>query len=177
MSRAKGSNMHHMRTWVIRNGGDAAWEAVVTAMAPEDEAELRALVPVGWYSLALQHRLLATLEQNFGPSSVEHIGAYEAEQDLTVVHRLFLRLANPVFVMQKARDYWGRFYTSGEWTVTPESRTSAVATLENLDPWDDRFARYLTAYVRRMWQLVGAKDVEVSSRVDRGTLHLRGRWR
>ncbi len=177
MSRAKGSNMHHMRTWLTRSRGEHAWESLLATMDPEDQAELRALLPVGWYELALQHRLLAALERTYGPMTVQRIGAYEAEQDLTVVHRMFLSLANPTFVMKKAGDYWSRFYTSGEWTVTPKSRTSTTAILKGLEPWDDQFGLYLTAYVKRMWELVGAKDVKVESRSEGGVLYLSGHWR
>lgn len=177
MNRAKGSNMHHMRTWVVRTHGRAAWDEVLERMPDEDGAELRGLVPVGWYSLALQHRLLSTLSEAYGPGTVDRIGAYEAEQDLTVVHRLFLRLANPVFVMEKAGEYWSRFYTTGTWTVVAESKRSARASLVGVDPWDDQFGSYLTAYVKRMWELVGAKDVRIDGRVVPGGLHIRGQWR
>ena len=38
---AKGSNMHHMRTWVVRLHGDEGWERVVAALGPEDAATVR----------------------------------------------------------------------------------------------------------------------------------------
>ncbi|MEM9861590.1 MAG: hypothetical protein AAF938_08250 [Myxococcota bacterium] len=171
--------MHHMRTWVTRTYGDDAWHELLHSMVTPDRRELEALVPVGWYPLALQHRLLRAIDRHVGRDDgalVDTIGEYEADQDLTVVHRLFLRLANPAFVLEKAGDYWSRFYTAGRWEVQRESPTSARARLSDVEPWDPIFGRYLKAYIHRMWVLVGAKEVHIDSRDMGDGLRLIGRW-
>ena len=120
MGRAKGSNMHHMRTWVVANHGRPAWTSLLESMSIEDRLELLGLVPIGWYELALQHRLLRSIDDYFGHGDgalIDVIGAYEADQDLKVIHRLFLSLANPAYVLEKSGDYWSRFYDTGQWTV------------------------------------------------------------
>jgi len=180
VGRAKGSNMHHMRTFVERRVGPSAWESVIEAMTEEDREVLRSLVPVGWYDLGLQHRVLRCVDERIGTGDgalVDEVARYEAEQDLTVVHRLFLRFANPAFVLEKAGEYWGRFYDTGRWTVRRESPRAASAVLEGVVPFDALFARYLHEYVRRMWELVGAKDVVVTRRVVDDAVHLRGHWK
>lgn len=171
--------MHHMRTWVVRREGTEGWEGLLATMSDADEAELLSLVPVGWYDLALQHRLLRAIDAHFGRGDgalIDAIGVYEAEQDLTVVHRMFLRLANPAFVLEKAGDYWGRFYTTGRWVVTRESPRSAHGRLDRVDPWDPLFGRYLSAYIERMWVLVGARDVSVTCEIEPNGMQIRGSW-
>ena len=171
--------MHHMRTFVRRSFGDAAWRSVLSSMSAEDAADLGGLVPVGWYPLALQHRLLKAIDAELGDGGgelIKRIGCYEAQQDLTVVHRLFLKMANPGFVLQQAGRYWGRFYDSGEWEVDRVSSTEAKGVLRGLDPFDASMADYLRAYIGEMWVLMGAKAVQVKTQVRGGDIHLSGRW-
>lgn len=171
--------MHHMRTWVSRRGA-TDWETLIATMPPEDQDVLRALVPVGWYDLGLQHRLLRQIDQHFGRGDgalVDEIGVFEADQDLTVVHRLFLRLANPAFVLEKSGEYWSRFYDTGRWTIERRGRTGARGVLSEVEPFDPLFGRYLTAYIRRMWELVGARDLQVDSRIEGTRVILLGSWR
>lgn len=163
---AKGSNMHHMRTFVLREHGADGWERVLGALAPDEAAAVRAVLPVAWYPLATQHLLLRTIDRTLGAGDGELarvIGRYEADQDLTIVHRLFLRMANPAFVLEKAGDYWSRFYEAGTWTVTRgDGGTSARGELREVEPTDELFCLYLEAYVMRMFELVGAKEVRGS---------------
>lgn len=171
--------MHHMRTWVERTHGPDAWIPLLESMATSDEAELRGLVAVGWYDLALQHRLLRQIDQHLGVGDgalADVIGAFEAEQDLTVIHRLFLRLASPAFVLEKAMDYWRRFYDTGHWEVRRAGPTSASGTLTGCEPLDPLFERYLCSYIRRMWELVGARSPEVRSENESGHLVFHGTW-
>ena len=160
---AKSSNMHHMRTWVVRLHGDEGWERVVAALGPEDAATVRSVVSVAWYPFSTQHALLRTIDRVLGTGEGELarvIGRYEADQDLTIVHRIFLRMANPAFVLEKAGDYWSRFYEAGTWIVTRgEGGTSARGELRDIEPVDQLFCLYLEAYIFRMFELVGAKNV------------------
>ena len=112
---------------------------------------------------------------------VDVIGAYEAEQDLTVIHRIFLRMANPSFVLEKASDYWRRFYDVGTWRVTRRGKAGAIGILEGVDNLNPTFARYLHAYVQRMWQLVGARQLRSRYQILHGKdgktkLRIEGAW-
>lgn len=179
VGRAKGSNMHHMRTWVERTCGPDEWVTLIESMATRDEAELRGLVAVGWYDLALQHRLLRQIDKHFGVGDgalAGVIGAFEAEQDLTVIHRMFLRLASPAFVLEKAMDYWSRFYDTGHWEVRRTGPKSAVGTLTGCEPLDPLLEPYLCAYICRMWELVGAHSPQVRSENQSGRLFFHGSW-
>ncbi|MFK8004376.1 MAG: hypothetical protein AB8H86_32720 [Polyangiales bacterium] len=180
MGRAKGSNMHHMRTWVVANHGRPAWTSLLESMSTEDRLELLGLVPVGWYELALQHRLLRSIDDFFGTgdgSLIDVIGVFEANQDLKRIHRLFLSLANPAYVLEKSGDYWSRFYDTGEWTVVRLSPNSARGRLTGVEPFTDEFCRYLSAYIGQMWVLVGAKHLTQETTIERSGFTIVGRWR
>ncbi len=172
--------MHHMRSYVQAFFGKDAWPTVLSAMSDEDASAVRHVLPVGWYPLELQYRLIHTIDATCGKGDgglVEPIGRHEAQQDLTVVHRLFLRMANPGFVLEQAGRYWGRFYTSGAWTVQRRSSTSASACLTGLDPFDPCMCDYLEAYLEEMWRLMGVEVSNSRAWIDRQDIHFEGAWR
>ncbi len=109
--------------------------------------------------------------------SVGTIWRFSIDSCARSTRTFILRLANPAFVLEKAGDYWNRFYDVGVWDVHRESKSRAVARLDGVTPFDPLFARYLTAYIIRMWELVGAKDLDVESRLEGECFHIRGSWR
>ena len=159
MSKAKGTNMLHMRSFVERTYGAAPWQSVLAALTDADRAVVSTLTPAGWFDLDTQHRLLRCIDRTIGNgdlSLVPVIGRYEADQDLSTVHRLFVRFTSPAYVLQKSGEYWRRFYDTGTWKV---ERGNGTATGHLLDfmVLDDAFCKYLTAYMLRMFQLAGAR--------------------
>lgn len=159
-SKAKGMNLLHMRNWVLQRYGETGWQRVVRALAPPDATVVASLVPVGWYDLSLQHRLVRTIDHTLGDGDlrlVPSIGRYEADQDLTRIHRLFLRLATPGFVLEKAGNYWSRLYDGGEWEVVRDTPNSARGVLRGLAPPDPAFCVYLWAYIEKMFRLTGVQ--------------------
>lgn len=172
--------MHHMRSFVQQEFGNEGWRTVLNAVGPADAGELGGLLPVGWYSLGLQHRLLRTIDDTLGSGDaalVTRIGQYEAQQDLTVVHRLFLRMANPGFVLQQVGRYWGRFYKCGTWEVERQSSKQASGRLRDVDPFDPLMADYLHAYIREMWTLMGVTMERSRCRVEQNVIYLDATWR
>jgi hypothetical protein len=119
---------------------------------------------VAWYPDDLYGELLHALESTVGKGDatlLDRAGAYAAEYDLTRIHRVLFRLANPAYVLEKSMEIWGRFFDTGHWRVTRPSATSADGTLNDFALVDRAVCTYLTAYLRHLFELVGAKSVEV----------------
>ncbi len=164
--RTKGINLLNAKKFVLTRYGEPSWAAVLATLAEEEAAIIDDALVVGWYDMALLPRLFRAIEETEGESDrriFEHLGTYSAERDLTTTNRLFLRMANPAYVLEKAGEYWHRFHDVGRWTVTRTATGGAKATLEDFIV-DAPFCRMLTAYIRRMFELVGAKAVHVEHR-------------
>ena len=180
MTEARGSNLHHMRSYVQSQFGGASWTKVLEGMRSDDASVLRGLIPIGWYALELQYRLVRAIDDTLGRGDgalISDIGRYEAQQDLTVVHRLFLRMANPGFVLEQSGRYWSRFYKSGRWEVERHSSTSASARLLELRPFDGLMADYLGSYIREMWTLMKAEVLSMETTAVGDVIELEGNWR
>lgn len=164
MAKAKGTNLLHMRTFVRERFGSDAWSRVLAELEPDAREELGGLVAVGWYDLPLQVELLRAIDRVLGKgdtSLISDIGEFEANQDLTRIHKLFMKFATPAYVLEKARDYWARFYDTGTWEVTRHAGRSASGTLRGLGVVDRTFCVYLQAYIYRMFLLSGAADGQI----------------
>ena len=182
MPKAKGTNMLHMRSFVERTYGSSEWQRVVDALSDSDRAIVSQLTPMGWYELATQHRLLRAIDGTLGKGDlglVPVVGRYEADQDLSKIHRLFVKFTSPAYVLEKSGEYWRRFYDTGRWIVKRGEGT-ATGSLFDFGIVDGAFCTYLMAYIYRMFQLAGAREgslehTECRARAGRACVFV-GRW-
>jgi len=183
-AKTKGVGFVNVRAFAEeRFGGAPAWVAVREQLVSADRRELDAVLPIGWYSLALYARLIRAVDQVHGYgdlSLVVQLGRFEAERDLTTIQRLFLRLANPAFMLEKTGDYWRRFHDSGHWTIEREGDMRVRAFIDDWGVADVALCRELVGYVSRLWELVGAKNPRMDHIRCRGRGDARceflGRW-
>jgi hypothetical protein len=182
-AKTKGVGFANVRTFAMeRFGGQPGWDAVLQNLPEGDQEELRSVIPVGWYSLAMYARVIRALDKVHGRGDLalmKDLGRYEAEHDLKTIHRVFLRFTNPAFIVEKTSEYWRRFHDSGTWNVTRDDHgVSAV-----LDGWgciDTALCRELVAYLTRVLELAGAKNVILEHPKCRGRADpqciFKGRW-
>lgn len=161
-AKTKGVGFTNVKAFVLERFGDRAWKDLLNALPAEDRTELESIVSVGWYSLALYARLINQIEQRHGKGDfalVEQLGAFEAEHDLTTIHRVFLRMANPAFILEQMGNYWKRFHDTGEWEITRLTDKRAIAHLRGWGHVDTALCRELAGYMRRSFELAGASNV------------------
>jgi hypothetical protein len=163
MARIKGTNLAHVRDFVERELGAEAAERMRRSLGPETGQAYDSFIASSWYPeqvfVDLLHALDGTLGQGDGGALLQRAGAYGAEFDVTKIHRVLFRLANPGFVLEKSMNIWHRFYDSGVWRITRPSDTSADGLLEGWGIVDAVSCEYLRAYLQRMFELVGATGV------------------
>lgn len=157
MTTVKGSNICLVRDFAEKHG-PAVWADVRVRLSEAERAQVESVIASGRYPLALQHRVFAALEAALPDSDdvIETFATFVAEHDLTRIHRLFLRLRNPAYTLEKSAEYWSRFYDAGSWNVTRQSSHQARGELSGIVETDPIFCRFLTAYITRMFQLAGA---------------------
>jgi hypothetical protein len=158
VTTVKGSNIYLVRCFAEKHG-PTVWADVRARLSEAERAQVESVIASGWYPLALQHRVFAALEAalpDSGGDLIETFATFVAEHDLTRIHRLFLRLRNPGYALEKSAEYWSRFYDAGSWNVTRQSSYQARGELSGIVETDPIFCRFLTAYITRMFQLAGA---------------------
>jgi len=160
---SKGTIVLHAQSFVVGRFGDAGWQAVLDRLPAGDRETFKAILPITWYPHEVDVRLFGAMVEVLGNGDRQvlvDLGHFEAEQDLRRIHRMFLRFANPAYVLEKASDYWSRFHNTGRWIVE-RKENGASGTLLDFDPPDELHCIYLGAYILRMFELVGGRQVRV----------------
>lgn len=167
MAGIKGRVILNAPDFIVARDGTEGWRRVLDRLAPEDREALASMIPAGWYDMSLNDHVNRAIVEAVSAGTMdamESLGRYSAAADLKTIHRLFLRMANPAFVLERAAEFWGRYQDSGVWTVVRESDTRVSATLQGWGSKDEATCVRLGAYVRRLFELVGAKNVWVERR-------------
>ena len=166
----KGRVILNARDFVLARDGNEGWRRVLDVLAPEDRDALASMVPVGWYDIRLNDRVNRAIVDGVGAGRtdvMQALGGYAAGTDLKTIHRLFLRMANPAFVLERLAEFWGRYQDSGVWTVVRTPPNRVHATLAGWGSEDEATCVRLASYTRRLFELVGAKDVYLERRACR----------
>jgi predicted hydrocarbon binding protein len=162
MARTKGTCFVALKSFITRRFGYDDWRRYLSLLEPKDRRLAEMPSAKEWYDLEAWFRALHVLADNFGDSPKEVVlefGRHEAERDLSGIQRLFLRLANPAFVLEKAGEYWKNFCDFGEWKIE-RVENGARAELAGVPLLDELYCTELLGYLGRMMELVGAKNVK-----------------
>jgi uncharacterized protein (TIGR02265 family) len=168
MADVKGIVVLNARDYVASVVGAQAWDAILDRLPAPDRDVIAAMVPVGWYDVRLYDRVCRAVAESLAPelslspdSVMVAVGRYAAEHDLKTIHRLFLRVANPAYVLERAADFWRRYQNSGVWSIERESPTRVRATLRGWGSEDELTCVRLAAYTERLFELVGARHASM----------------
>ena len=164
MAKIKGSFFTALKAFIQDRFSQDGWSRFVEAMPEKERIQFEMPVSGKWYDLELAHASLRALVEVLGDGSEElaaDFGRFDAERDLTGVQRFFLRMANPAYTIEKAGEYWNRFCDFGEWKIERRGKSEAAATLSGVPLVEKLYCRQLGVYLVRMFELVGAKDIQV----------------
>jgi predicted hydrocarbon binding protein len=164
MARTKGSAFVALKSFVTRRFGYEGWKRYLGRIEPRERRDIEMPSAKEWYDLNVWVGSLQVLKDVFGeelPEVVFEFGRHEAERDLSTWQRLFLRMANPAYVIEKATEYWRKFCDFGRWEVERKGNNAAVATLTGVPVADALYCEELTGYLKHLFELVGAKNVKV----------------
>jgi predicted hydrocarbon binding protein len=164
-ARIRGRVLSNAQRFVVDQFGEDGWKAVLDHLPNADAETLAGVVSVGWYDIGLYDRVHEAIHAVLGARDarvMDRLGRYCAEHDLTTVHRVFFRMANPAFLIEKHADYWRRYQDTGDWTIVRERDTRVRATLSGWGSRSEASCSRLAAYVGRMVELIGQKNVRVT---------------
>jgi predicted hydrocarbon binding protein len=173
VAKTKGINFVNLRAFTLDRFGLEGWVDVQAELSAEDRSEIESALSIGWYPLALYARALNALDRVHGTGNLQlvaQLGKYVAERDLTTIHRAFLRMASPSFLLEQSAEYWSRYYDTGKWTIERLSSTRVRGSLEGWGCVDSALCREVSGYLAKAFELVGARNV----RIDHTQCRVRG---
>lgn len=140
-----------------------AWTQVLGRLGPADREVADSAMATSWYALEAYVHLIRAVADVLGEGDlrvVQELGRYEAEQDLTIVHRIFLKLLHPATLAEKTAEYWSRFHDTGAWTATRKTNGYQMI-LRGWGVVDEALCAELVAYLTRLLELIGVKEPRV----------------
>ncbi|MBW1807645.1 MAG: 4-vinyl reductase [Deltaproteobacteria bacterium] len=164
MARVKGTFFIALKSFIRARYGNQGWKRLIESLPEKDRVQVEMSVSMGWFDLDLIVQALHVLVEVLGGRDKQlayEFGRFDAEQDLTKIQRLFLRMANPAYVIEKAGQYWSRFCDFGEWQIERQGKNQASASLVKCSIADELYCLELSGYLNRLFEMVGAKNLQV----------------
>lgn len=164
--KMKGIGFANVKSYVENRQPKGMWQRVLDSIDPEKASEIDTSIAVGWYEVALFATLLRAVDEVCGNGDLalmREIGAYEADQDMNRVLRIFLRVLSPSHIFTAEAHLWRHFQDTGAWSWT-KVPGGVDATLAG---WviDDALLEELAGYLARMLEFTGGRHVTVRYRI------------
>jgi DNA-binding CsgD family transcriptional regulator len=138
--------------------GESAWEAVLSRLSAEDREMVTAADPGAWYDVRLTERVMNAFAQQFKAeeSLLMDVGRFDADRELSGVHRWFLRLMRPSFAIRHMNVYWRRSHDTGTWRSWQQG-SQVSAELRDWVIVNRTMCFTLLGYLGRMLELFGGR--------------------
>lgn len=173
MGRAKGSIFVYTRELVQQRLGTDGWARASRAFEPETAAFFDGvLLASSWYPVVHWNALVGVVLPMLGGGpneAMRDLASHIAQQDLSSVYKLVMKLGSPEFLLRRTGQLWSRYYDTG--ALTPEElgerqwKLTLTAPLAK-DAAPDGFTcgPGVTAWVGSGLQLSGTKARVVETR-------------
>jgi hypothetical protein len=135
MGHTKAVHLKSLKKYIVAQGGDAAWEQLLARLSAEDRAAASKPVLVHeWIEYAFWWRLLKATDQVLGTGDlavVRAIGAFDAQENLSTIYKVFLTMLKPEFMLARSQFIWRQYYDSGVLTVAQGGPNRAEVHLKD----------------------------------------------
>lgn len=163
MTLVNGIKIINVRLFVLDRFGATGWARLAGSLGEDARAILDATDPVGWYEVELSERLNHQLWALFDDDSyrlMRELGRFEADRELSTMHRWVAPLVEPAEAIHNLNVYWRRSNDSGRWSTRIEG-TEVTAAISEWDARDEAACYRVLGYLSRTLQVLGG-HVEAS---------------
>ncbi len=163
----KGNVLLARLKYVRETGGEAALQAILYRLPPEDAKVLQGWVlPITWYPLDLCLRLDDAIARVMSPHDRKGVflamGRASADANLSGPHRPFVREGDPHFLLQAAPQIYAAYYAVGRRSYERTGPTSGVLTTHDAENVTETDCLTVVGWHVRAIELCGGKDVRVT---------------
>jgi hypothetical protein len=148
-----------------RELGESAVERIIERLPEELREKVRygAVLGGGWIPIAwlrLMHKAVRE-EANAGPELPRRFGRSAAKANFTTVHRAFLRVLSPEFVLSRASRIFGQYVQKGEMRIVESRPGMARAVFSGCAGYDHNIWEATIGQCEGVLELCGAKNIRM----------------
>ena len=170
--QVRGSVLRARKLFCEEHFGSGAWDKVLEVLPEPDRVELRGiLLPAGWFPFEISERLDQAIVSMLGkgdPKVFEEIGRKSARENLTGVHKSFLRPGNPQAFLDQTKTIYKFYYSTGSREYAPTGPNSGVITTEGAETFSAADCLTIVGWHKEALEMCGAKDVSITETRCRG---------
>ncbi len=162
--RTKGTPLKAVLAWVEHERGPDGVERLLEGIDPEHRRLMgKTVLPSSWYPLTVLVDVLGTADRLFGRGtlSVCHdIGRWSSDYEVTLLHKVFLKLASLDYWLKGAASMWTFYYGAGKMKAEVRKGGGTI-TLADFNPLSKAFCLRFEGWVERTVELSKHERVRV----------------
>ncbi|EYF05543.1 hypothetical protein [Chondromyces apiculatus] len=117
--KIKGSALIHTRNYLNKSWGSELTTALMAKLPPSSREIFGSdrLTSFGWYPVSVWNAVVdeaARWPGKSGAGIVRDIAQYVSQQDLTLAHKVLLKLGTPALVMRQGSVFWSTYFNGGD---------------------------------------------------------------
>ncbi len=162
ITELRGPMTRQVRTEVLRQGGEKAWQALLASVSPA--CRERFSRPIGlyeWIPAELSNELSLAYLAHGDADFIRRRSVDAAREQITILNRWMLRLMTPAFFLENVPRIFAFYYRGGRVTVDVLKDCQAELSLWAIGFYKGWYERGLTAWLEFALSLTGAPGVRV----------------
>jgi hypothetical protein len=164
MAKVKGSAIKATLGYLEKHAGRSGVRDILARMEPKEREVLQGAILVSnWYDFRLLARLMETAEGAVpvppGSTTAIEMGRFSADYGLKTLYRVFIKLADPAFVIGKTAQIYATYYDSGNVTLLDLGPREVSCRLVGFEEPNRSFCERILGFMERSIELSGAENV------------------
>jgi hypothetical protein len=166
MTETKGAAIKFIPQFIREKFGEKAFQKWFNSIPPESQKIYSSTILVGnWYPLkyasAIPMNKLIELFYNNEPKGGIEIGEYTAEKLLTGIHKLFIKIGSPKFIISKASSWSSMLFRPIESKIIELDSKFCKFRITKLPEVTEALEYSVIGAAKRAGELSGAKNGEI----------------
>lgn len=162
---ARGPNFIYAKEFIMKEYGEATWDELLNRL-PEQAAKVwngpllvTSLYPFQAFKMMVT--VLSELVSSIADQQTSNLYEYIADRSLNTVYRVFLRLANPAFVIKNYSSLWKRFFATGSVEVPIARQGYALLKFSLPEIFLDWLPPACYGYSKKAVEMAGGRGLKI----------------
>ncbi len=164
--QVRGSVLRARKLFAEEHFGSGAWDKVLESLPETDRTVLRGiLLPAGWFPYAISERLDKAIVDVLGKGDLsvfEDIGRKSAAENLSGIHKSFLRPGDPQAFLAQTKTIYKFYYNTGSREYVPKGPNSGVLTTTEAETFSVADCLTVIGWHKEALEMCGAKNVSIT---------------
>jgi hypothetical protein len=163
---AKGTAVAAVASFVKTRFGSDGYERWLKSL-PQESRDIfdRTLLASAWYpaeaGVFTPQKVMCDLFFNGSPYGAREQGRHSADQDLRGIYRMFVRVANPSFLIRNVAGIWGSYYSDSKARAAIGQESGARLYLAGITPVNPYLMNAVAGWVERALEICGCTGISV----------------